>query len=174
MKEEKLEPSDEENTEIRFHIRSIDVRIQKTVLLKSINTIILMLGAVITALAGIADFSQLIKLIFWRQLMDYLTIVGVSIGSLLILSYVILCYRKGKSPQFIDAALLLLAGSGAIAGVKVIVFAFNTELNNLVKKEGIDIMHVFVGGLAIFRSAILSVFEVFKNFSISTSYTTPT
>jgi hypothetical protein len=95
--------------------------------------------------------------------MDYITIAGVVIGSALIAIYGFLGYRKRTPVQLVNAAVLFLSGSGAVAGVKVIIFAFNPELLALVRKEGIDIAHVFLGGLAIFWVSVLSVIDIFRN-----------
>ena len=94
--------------------------------------------------------------------MDNLTIAGIVVGSVLIAVYLLYGYRNGVPVDLGKAAIIFIASSGVFAGVKVMIFTFNTELQVLIQTEGIDITHIFLGGLAISWVSILSAIQVFK------------
>ena len=95
--------------------------------------------------------------------MDYLTLLGIMIGSLLVGIYIYNTNRNRTSTNLARAAILFLSGTLLIGGVKVIIFAFNPELLVLVKKEGIESAHIFLGGLAICWVSIISASEILKD-----------
>jgi hypothetical protein len=95
-------------------------------------------------------------------MMDYLKLSGVVIGSLFIGIYVYYARRKKASVSLARATVLFLSGNAFIAGVKVMIFAFNTDLLALAQKQGIEPAHLFLGGLAICWVSILSVLETFR------------
>lgn len=94
--------------------------------------------------------------------MNYLTLFGIFIGVILTSMYMYYKFKRKEEIQLSDIALLLLSSSGAIAGIKVIIFAFNPDLLILVKKEDVDITHVFLGGVTMLWASILSAVEVLK------------
>ena len=99
--------------------------------------------------------------------MDYLTFSGIALGSLLIAIYLVISYRSGMKMQLSDGVIIFLSCSGFTAGVKVALFAFDSGLNALVQTSGIDVTHIFLGGLAICWVSVVSVLQIFRNSDLS-------
>lgn len=94
--------------------------------------------------------------------MDYIRLAGIILGSLLIIIYIIAFRNRGIQLQLSQAFTLFLAGNALAAGVKVIIFSFDSEFLILASSEGIDSYHIIAGGIAICWVSILTIFNIVR------------
>ena len=97
-----------------------------------------------------------------RLQLDPLTIGGILVGAFLILIYGFYSSTRKVPLSLANAAIIFLTCLTFAAGVKLIVFALNPELINLLKKEDIDVAHIMLGGFAICWACVLAIIQVFK------------
>ena len=79
-------------------------------------------------------FAKIRNILMIKHL-DYLTICGILGGTLLIIIYVLYSSRKKVPVHLANAAILFLTCLTFVAGIKLIIFALNPELLDLLKKE---------------------------------------
>jgi len=93
---------------------------------------------------------------------DKLTIAGIVTGVILTLVYTVYVNRQEASIQLGDIIVLFLANSGVFTGANVMVFAFNPDLLDLVRQEGISVNNIFLGGLSLCAASVFSAVKAFK------------
>jgi len=102
------------------------------------------------------------KFRIWRPAVDYLTMLTVLTGTLLVGVYVFRSHQKATSAALGNAIILFISASGFFGGARIIVFCFNPDLSALAKDSGVDPTLIFLGGLAMCWGSAIPVIGIFK------------
>jgi hypothetical protein len=97
-----------------------------------------------------------------RQTVDYLTLLTILTGTLLVAVYVFRVHQEAAPAGLGNAIILFISASGFFGGARVIVFCFNSSLSVLAKDSGVDPALIVLGGLAMAWASTLPIMEIFR------------
>ena len=91
---------------------------------------------------------------------DFISLVSIVIGTIMVIAYVIRRYRKNKGfPEIGEILGLLLPAIAMPQGVYVCTLAFNEQVINCI---GISPTFLFIGGITIFWVSLERMVKIFS------------